>query len=80
MPSIIPEKFTCILNIHMLNHAKIWLNPMSLSTSNKIMKFIKHGVTQIVTPLMIRSYLTIQECKNHKLYTKMLLKVSRLHV
>ena len=78
MPSINPEKFTCHLNIHMLNHAKNWLNSTSLSQANKIMKFIKLGVTQIVTPLFKNSYLNNQVSKNHKLYIKITIKVSRI--
>ena len=77
MSSKIPEKFPCILNIHMLNHAKIQLNPMSLSTSNKIMKFTKHGMTQIVTPLIKNSYLINQGSKNCKPHIKITSKESR---
>ena len=39
----------------------------TLSTSNKIMKFIKLGVTQIVTPLIKKSYLNNQVSKNYML-------------
>jgi hypothetical protein len=44
----------------------------------KIIKLDKNGVTQIVTPLFKKSYLTIQKLKNHKPHIKMLLKVSRI--
>ena len=77
MPSINPEKFTCVLNIHMLNHAKLWLNPMFTSTSNKIMKFTKHGVTQIVTLIVKNSYLINQGSKNCKPHIKITSKESR---
>jgi hypothetical protein len=36
-----PEKFTIILNIHKINHAKIQLNPSSISIANKIKKMHK---------------------------------------
>jgi hypothetical protein len=73
-----PEKITCDLNIHMFIHAKNWLNSTSLSTSNKIMKFIKLGVTQIVTPLFKNSYLLNQVSKNYKPYIKITIKESRI--
>ena len=78
MPSINPEKFTCHLNINMFIHAKNWLNSRSLSKANKIMKFIKLGVTQIVTPLIKNSYLLNQVSKNYKLHTKITIKESRI--
>jgi len=37
----IPEKFTCILNIHKLNHAKIQLNWHSTSMETKFKKLDK---------------------------------------
>ena len=45
MDSKIPEKFTCILNIHKYPHAKIQLNSSSTSIENKIKKLHKawHG-------------------------------------
>jgi hypothetical protein len=41
MDSKIPEKFTCILNIHKYPHAKIQLNSSSTSIENKIKKMHK---------------------------------------
>ena len=78
MPSINPEIFPCVLNIHMLNHAKFWLNSTSLSKANKIMKFIKLGVTQIVTPLFKNSYLNNQGSKKFKPHIKITSKESRI--
>ena len=61
MPSIIPEKFTCILNIHKYIHAKIQTILSSISMVIKIMKLDMNGVTQIVTPLFKKSYLINQQ-------------------
>ena len=78
MISKIPEQNTCDLNIHMFNHAKFQLKSTSLSILNKIRKFIKLGVTQIVTPLFKNSYLINQVSKNYKLYMEITINVSRM--